>query len=168
MKDLFLAIQTRITTLVPEITYVRIFNNQFENAVNENNTYDFPMPCVFVEFENVNEPKQLGAGFQIYEPLYVKLHLGVNELDSSDGNLDQNLNIFDLKDKLYKAMQKFEPNKASIFIRSSEEQDYDHTNIYVWKQTYRTTYIDGLMEEPQNPTYTTPEDTDLTITKTIL
>ena len=168
MKSLFLDIQSRITTYIPEITYVRMFNNQLENAVNNNITYDFPIPCVFVEFDNPNEPKQLGNGFQIYEPLNVILHLVANELDSADGNLDQNLNIFDLKDKLYKVMQKFEPNKASIFIRSAEEQDYDHANIYVWKQTYRTTYIDGLMEEPINPTYTTPEDTNLIVTKTIL
>jgi hypothetical protein len=167
MKSLFLAIQSRILQEVPEITYVRIFNNQFENVTVKNSTYDFPMPCVFVEFENANEPKQLGGGFQLYEPLNVILHLGVNELDSATGYLDQNLNVFDLKDKLYKAMQKFEPNKASIFIRTSEEQDYDHTNIYVWKQTYKTTFLDGNMEEPQNPTYTIPV-TDLTITKTIL
>ena len=64
-------------------------------------------------------------------------------------------------------MQKFEPNKASIFIRSSEEQDYDHNNIYVWKQTYRTTFIDSLMDEPLNSINTIPV-TNLTITKTIL
>lgn len=167
MKDLFLAIQTKITTEVPSITYVRVFNNQFENAVNENNTYDFPMPCVFVEFVNEQEPKQLGEGVQLFEPLLVKLHLGVNELDSADGNLDQNLQIFTLKDSLFKAMNKFEPDKASVFIRVAEAQDYDHTNIYVFTQTYKTTWVDFNREEPLNPTYTTPI-TDLTITKTIL
>lgn len=167
MKSLFLAIQTRILQEVPEITYVRMFNNQFENAVANNTTYDFPLPCVFVEFENANEPKQLGMGYQLYEPLMVRLHLGVNELDSADGNLDQNLNVYDLKDKLYKAMQKFEPTKASLFIRTNEEQDYNHSNIYVFVQTYKTTFLDTNMAEPENPTYTTPV-TDLTITKTIL
>lgn len=168
MKSLFLDIKSRIINNIPEITYVRMFNNQLQNAVNNNSTYDFPIPCVFVEFDSPNEPKQLGVGFQIYEPLYVKLHLVVNELDSADGNLDQNLNIFDLKDSLYTIMQKFNPDKASIFIRSSEEQDYDHDNIYVWKQTYTTTYIDGLMEEPINFVYNSPEDTNLTITKNII
>ena len=167
MKDLFLAIQTQILTQIPEITYVRVFNNQFLNAVTENETYDFPMPCVFVEFINEQEPKQLGEGVQIYEPLLIKLHLGVNELDSSDGNLDQNLAIFSLKDKLFRTMNKFEPDKASVFVRVSEFQDYDHTNIYVFTQTYKTTWIDFNREEPLNPKYTTPI-TNLTITKTIL
>jgi hypothetical protein len=167
MKNLFLDIQTRILNTIPEITYVRMFNNQFEKAVNDNSTYDFPFPCVFVEFINDQEPKQLGAGVQIYEPLFIKFYLGVNELDSASGTLDQNLSIFDLKDKLYKALQKFEPTKAGMFIRTAEEQDYDHTNIYIWNQTYKTSYIDDNMYEPINPEYTEPI-TDLTITKTIL
>lgn len=156
MKQLFLDIQNKILTEVPEITYVRIFNNQFENSVNENNTYDFPFPCLFVEFLNDQQPKQLGGGYQLYEPLLVRCHIGMNELDATDGTLDQNLNIFDLKNKVYKALQKFEPTGASVFIRTSEQQDYQHTNIYVWQMDFTTTWIDQNRTEPLSPTVSTP------------
>lgn len=162
MKALFQAIQTQILNEVTEITYVRMFNNQFENAVQENNTYDFPFPCVFIEFINEQQPKQLGAGYQLYEPLVVRCHIGMNELDAADGTLDQNLNIFDLKDKVYKALQKFEPTGASVFIRTSEQQDYNHGNIYIWQMDFTTTWLDANRTEPLNPTFTEPP-TDLEI-----
>lgn len=170
LKQLFLDIQSHIKTNLTGIAHIAMYNNQFEHSVDNDDTYTFLMPCVFVEFENMQELKQLGIGAQIYEPLYVKLYLGIEEIDASDGTMDQNLNAFDLAQDLFKCMNKFEPNNSSIFIRFSEERDYDHRNVYIFTQTYSTSYIDMSMLEPINgQTVTNPDldNSDTTIDITI-
>jgi hypothetical protein len=145
MKQLYLDIKTKLQASVPELLQISVYNNQFQ-SLEDRDIYSFPFPCAFVEFVNENESSQLGNGVQIFDPLYVKIHIGHTFYNGE--NQEENLDVFDLKDKIYKALQKFEPDGAVAFIRSSETQDYDHTDVYHFVQTYTTNYVDFIMNEP--------------------
>lgn len=148
MKALYLAIKAQLDAKVPGL-FIHIFNNQFDLTENKE-MYSFPYPAVFVEFINDQPIEQLGGGYQIYNPLTVRIHIAHDFYNNSDGTMEQNLLIFDVKDSVYKALQKFEPAGAVQFIRTSETQDYDHTNIYHFIQDYTTNYVDQNASEPVN------------------
>lgn len=121
--------------------FVDVWNNQLELA-EQQQQYSFPLPASFIEILNVQEPKQLGDGVQLYDQLIVRLHIVHEQLDAGDGTMERNLDVFDLTQKTFKHMQGFEPDKASAFFRVNEERDYYHTNVYHFMQDYKTTYLD--------------------------
>ena len=153
-RELFAAIQTRINTLVPEILFVHIWNNQHEKITDDSDegvkTYLFPRPALFVEFMASESIEQLGNGVQIYDPLTIRIHLLHDYLDAQDGTMEQNLPVFDLKNKVFTSLQKFEPNGAACFVRTAEEQDYEHGNLYHFLMDFTTNYVDFQMQEPVN------------------
>lgn len=163
MNQLFNDIKARLQTKVPELKFIQMYNNQFLQ-IEDGTVYAFPFPCVFIEFVNENEIKQLGGGYQIYDPLTIRVHIGQDYYDATDGTFEQNLAIFDLRTKVFRALQKFEPTGAVQFIRYSESQDYQHTNVYHYIQDYKTNYIEQAMKEPVDGIETTPPtDLDLTV-----
>jgi len=121
--------------------FVDVWNNQLELA-EQQQQYSFLLPAAFIEILNVQEPKQLGDGVQLYDQLIVRLHIVHEQLDAGDGTMERNLDVFDLTQKTFKRMQGFEPDKASAFFRVNEERDYYHTNVYHFMQDYKTTYLD--------------------------
>jgi len=121
--------------------FVDVWNNQLE-LVEQQQQYSFLLPASFIEILNVQEPKQLGDGVQLYDQLIVRLHIVHEQLDAGDGTMERNLDVFDLTQKTFKHMQGFEPDKASAFFRVNEERDYYHTNVYHFMQDYKTTYLD--------------------------
>jgi hypothetical protein len=121
--------------------FVDVWNNQLELS-EQQQQYSFLLPASFIEILNVQEPKQLGDGVQLYDQLIVRLHIVHEQLDAGDGTMERNLDVFDLTQKTFKHMQGFEPDKASAFFRVNEERDYYHTNVYHFMQDYKTTYLD--------------------------
>jgi hypothetical protein len=163
--EIFEAIQTQINASVvtnntPDFAFIHIWNNQLEKLKskdeNGNDYYNINYPALFVEFTAPNEILQLGNGVQLYDPLDIRIHIIHNEIDSMDGNLEQNINVFALKQKVFKALQGFEPSGCCAFTRVNEEQDYDHNNLYHYIQTYRTNYVDNDMTRPVNGTFVDP------------
>lgn len=152
--ELYTAIKTRLNSLVPSIGFIAMYNNQVEKLLSQepgdymNSTYDFPRPAVFIQFVPPQEIQQLGNGVQIYDPLVIVVHILHEKFNDLAGNQEENLEVFALKQLIFKALNKFEPAGASGFARTSEEQDYDHTNLYWYKQEYTTNYIDAAMMEP--------------------
>lgn len=136
---------------VPGIKFQRAWNDQL-NEDEQGKQYSFPSPAVFVEFLTPNEIKQLGDGIQLYDPLTVRLHILHWQLDAGDGTMEQNLDAWDFAQEVYKKMQKFEPDGAVAFVRSSEERDYDHKGIYHLIQDYKTNYIDSTVQESTDGT----------------
>lgn len=146
MKQLYLDIKAHLLLSMPNL-FIRMYNNQF-SYMEEGSVYSFPMPCVFIEFISPNNIEQLGTGVQIFDPLIIRIHIGHEYYNGL--NQEEDLVIFDLKDSVFKALQKYEPNGSVAFIRTAEEQDYTHTNVYHFVQEYTTNYIDSLMQEPVN------------------
>ena len=166
MKQLLLDIKSVLAT-IPQIEHYAMFNNQL-NAINQNdpnNYYGFPMPAVFVEFDNANQPNYIGGGVQIYEPLIVRFYIAMEQFDSGTGTLDENLDIFALKNKIYLAFQNWHTEGSGTFNRTAENQDYNHNNMYIWQMEFTTSYIDQFAVEPRNGILKQPPtELDLTVT----
>ena len=158
MKQLFLDIKSQLLAQVPELAFIQMFNNQFE-LIESQDTYSFPFPCCFIEFLADNPIQQLGNGVQIYDPLTVRVHIGNDFYNAMDGTQEQDLIVMDLKQKVFKALNKFEPLGATVFVRFSETQDTNHTNVYHFIQDYKTNYIDQDRNEPVKSTLSTPPTT---------
>ena len=150
MKQLFLDIKAQLALKVPELAFIQMFNNHFD-LMESQDVYSFPFPCCFIEFIADNQLIQLGNGMQMYDPLTVRVHIGQDFYNANDGTEEQNLVVFDLKDKVFIALQKFEPNGAVQFIRISETQDFNHTNVYHFIMDFKTNYVDYIRSEPLNP-----------------
>lgn len=149
MKNFFLALYAQILT-VSDIKYVHKWNNQLRLILESGGAKSqmFPFPAVFIAFKYA-PIEQLGEGRQLF---YVdfELHILDWQLDTGDGNFEQNINIYDLKDKIFLAIQKFKDPDDSVgsCIRVGEEEDNDHNGIYHFIQRYKTTFVEQLAEEP--------------------
>jgi hypothetical protein len=152
MVSLFNDIKSKILDICPEIQFVQMYNSQFDDLGGEQGSliYSFPMPCAFIKFDDDVQWRQLGSNQQIADPLYITIHLGHNLLDAQDGTLEQNLEVYTLSQKLFKGLNKYEPDGASCFIRVGHTQDDKHDNVYHFQQKYMTTYIDQEASEPQD------------------
>jgi hypothetical protein len=159
-KDLYLAIKVQCDTQLPEIQFCHVWNNQYEKLKNPPEEgqafYAFDFPALFVEFVSPYQINQLGNGVQIYDPLYVNIHIIGKMIDAGDGTFEQNLEIFDIKDNVRNAFQKFCPDKCCEWVRINESSDDDHNNLYHFIQQYQTNYVDSGMQEPVNGLETTP------------
>lgn len=155
MKQLFLDIKTHLETAMPELKFIQMWNNQVKDEEG-GKQYSFQYPAVLPEFLNDQPSNQLGNGVQVYDPLRIKFHLLHQQLDAADGTMEQNLDVLVLKQKLYKALQKFKPTGAGWFVRSGETMSYDHNDIYEFVQEYTTTYMDASLNEPVDGTTKSP------------
>jgi hypothetical protein len=125
------------------------------------------LKAILVEFQSPNEIQQLGNGVQCYDPLFIRLHIIHDFYDAQDGTMGQNLDVLDLVNSVFLSMQDWMPDMMNIngtltqipvgnVVRVSEEQDYDHGNLYHFIQTYKTTWIDNGMLRPVGGSVTAP------------
>jgi len=140
MKQLILDIIARINT-VQGVNFVAVWNNQL-NDIEEGNVYSFPFPAVFIDIQDYSI-NDIGNGVQIYEDLNIDIHI-VSEFynNSVYEAQEQNLDIFDLKQDIFKALHLFEPNNAVAFTRTREQVDKDYSNLYHFIQSYKTNLLD--------------------------
>lgn len=176
MRAFFLALYQLISVLkdvdqTPLAKTIRMWNDQL-TLVTEGKMDLFQQPAIFFEFSTA-QIIQLGNGVQLYDPFIFKIHILYWELDSQRGDFDNNLNVFDYKDQIYAAVQKFQPDLVdgqppiSACVRISEEQDYKHAGIYHFIQTYRTTFADYGAQEPVGGSETTVVPMPLEIDQTM-
>lgn len=106
----------------------RIWNNQLAWE-KEGKTYDYLKPAVFLEVINAVEYQELGQGFQSADVGW-KIHLIHEFYDAGDGTMEQDLVVFDLRDAIVALLSLYEPTACGPLVRTSEGQDYEHTNLY--------------------------------------
>lgn len=148
MGDLVAEILAQLK-LITALKLVTVWNNQFEYIQNGDN-YSFPMPCGFIQIESDNNT-DIGSKYQGSD-LEVTIHLGQNVLNGE--LIDENLTIFDLRDLVIKSLSKFKPTMAGLLTKISEQQDFDHTNIYHYEIKYRLHFIDNTAVD--NEYYSVP------------
>lgn len=155
MKKFFQSLRDLIMT-VDGVVHCRMWNNQLQRVM-DGKMELFDMPAVFIEFVTTDiNNSSMGGGIQIFNPLIFKLHILHKQLDAGDGTFEQNLDVYDMKDKIFQKVYKFQPgisdetNKVGSCIRITEEQDYQHHFVYHYIQTYQTTLVDDQMQEPVN------------------
>ena len=129
---IYTALRTQIEThLGDRIKHVRLFNNQFERSNDDKGGVEnaFPYPCVFLQFSDKSF-KDLLKGVQQVE-MTLTTHLGFESYKTEDTE------ILQLKQDLYVIVQRFVTGYFDKVTRTSEIQDFDHSNIQVYRTEYR-------------------------------
>lgn len=123
---------------ITNFNFVAIFNNQFQ-FVENGGDFTFPFPCAFVELTATNL-QDLSGGYQGSD-LEVSIHLGQDYYNGE--NLEQNLSIFNLRDLIVKKLSQFKPSAGSKFVKTSEAQDFEHSNVYHYVVSYKFHWVDN-------------------------
>ena len=117
-------LKARISTL-QSLKYVALWNNQFER---ENENVAFNYPCCFIEFPSADYIENLQG--QQQGTLSIALHLGFESYKTEDTA------VLQLKQDLNALVHNWSTPYNSRFLRRSEIQSADHTNIQEFIITY--------------------------------
>jgi hypothetical protein len=169
MIALYEQIKTKLETLKDAdgsntFKWIHVWNNQLE-LIDQSKTYETQYPACFIEFDP-QEIRQLGAGYQSFD-LLLRFHIIHQLTDAEDGTMEQNLDVFALKTRVFKLIQKFEPPSASMFIRNREIPDHRHGRLYEFTQEYKTEYIENTAAEPIDGKVIDPDTLKLTLSLTV-
>ena len=151
-------IMTRLRT-IPELNFVHVFNNQFA-YMETGEGYSFPMPCAFIEVVNQQQYNQLLNGYQQAD-IDIRVHIGQEQYDSGDGNMEQNLTIHDLRDLVFAKLSLFKPTMCTEMFKVNEGMDYEHTNVYHYTIDFRTGFIDNTASTLITPTLIEPIELEI-------
>jgi hypothetical protein len=121
--------------------HVRIWNNQvrFEHEGKQTN---FIKPAFFLEVVNDVQYEELGKGFQAADVGF-RVHIVHEYYDAQDGTFEQDLPIFDLRDKVRAKLSLVEVTACGPLCVVREGQDYEHTNIYHYIIEFVCNFIDS-------------------------
>lgn len=152
LQDVLLQART-----VAGVQYAAVFNNQVKDE-EKGKTFDFPKPAILVEIDTPNQGVQtLGINNVTVSELTWRLYIVHEQLDAMNGTLDQNLDVYDLRDAVKVAFTGFKPKNCSYWQYAEESQDYAHNNIYVYSIAFRCSYVDtkGSPLDPDSTAYIT-------------
>lgn len=127
--------------------YSRIWNNQLNSERNAE-IYDFPKPSAFVEFITPVSFQELGGNFGSAD-LGINIHL-IHEYYNQDGTFEQDLAVFDLRDSIVRLLSQYKPTACGLMVKVSEQQDYDHDNLYHYIIGFVTNFTDST-SSPYDP-----------------
>lgn len=152
IASVFSSLITQIKT-IGTFQFVHIWNNQLQQII-DGETYVFPFPNVFVEIVTPNTYLPIGGGYSAAD-IIIRIHIGHEEYDAGNGNYEENTNVFTYRDAIIKALNNFQPTSCSSMMKVSEQQDYNHTNVYHYMIDFSCSFIDskGSIDE-QIPTTT--------------
>lgn len=111
------ALKARISTL-QSLKYIALWNNQFER---EDVNVPFNYPCCFIEFASADYIENLTG--QQQGTMTINLHLGFESYKTEDTA------ILQLKQDLNQLVHAWSTPFNSKFLRRSEVQNFDHTNV---------------------------------------
>jgi len=142
IKQPILSVMSQTATVSDFNQYVRIWNNQVDDE-DKGRLYDFPKPAAFIELINSPVYDEIGVGFKSSD-LGFKIHIVAELFDAQDGTFEQNLLIFDLRDKVVAALSLFEPTACGPLVLKTETQDFKHTNIYHYVVDFVCNFTDSI------------------------
>lgn len=131
----------------------RVWNNQVERE-KDSQLYNYPKPAAFVEIVSPIGWEELGGNF-LQSDLGVTIHI-VTELYNTEGTLDQNLVVYDLRDQIVALLSQYKPTGCSLMRLMGEEPDYDADNLNHYKLTFAVNFIDSKASpyDPARGNYT--------------
>ena len=124
------ALKARIETLAA-LKYVALWNNQFER---EDVNVPFGYPCCFIEFADTSYVDDLNLRQR--GTLQINIHLGFESYKTEDTD------ILQLKQDLNELIHGWSTPNNTKFLRRSETQNFDHTNIQDYIISYQVTGLD--------------------------
>lgn len=123
-------LKQRISTLAA-LKYVALWNNQFER---EDVNVPFGYPCCFIEFADTSYIDDLNLRQR--GTLQINIHLGFESYKTEDTD------ILQLKQDLNELIHGWSTPNNTKFLRRSETQNFDHTNIQDYIISYQVTGLD--------------------------
>lgn len=130
MVDIYNAIKARLASKVPEVTFVRMWNNQTANG----NEQPLSAKNLFIDFGEIPW-RQMGSGLQDAE-LTILFRLVVQDYK------DEDVDFFQVRDKIHRAFNGFNGPNWSSFTRVFEKPDEDDFQFYTYQMAYRCRYVD--------------------------
>lgn len=149
MKTLLQSIITYILTLTDNngdtlIKYCKEWNEQYSDIIKDKDVETmFPMPAAFIEYEAPEGAVQLGAGVQSWDPLNITLHILHWQLDAGGGDMEQNLEVYDLVAAIHLKMQLYSSNGCVPMVCVEQSPDIGHGNVRHFTLKYKTNLIDS-------------------------
>lgn len=132
----------QIITSAPSIfNYVSIYNKQIKRLLNGSN-FSYNNPSLFIEIQEEQQSIETLGNQLTASNLIIIFHIVMMELDGAVGNMDQNLNIFNLRNEVKKNYSLFKLTQGGTFNWMNEDEDYDHGSIYHYLIKYKAYYID--------------------------
>ena len=130
--------------------HVRIWNNQI-TRIKEGQLESFAMPAIFVELSNPNF-ENIGQGYRS-SALVFKIHIAHEFYDAQDGTFEQDLGVFDLRDKVIGYLSGVSLTACGPLEAIGEVQDYDHDNIFHYVVDFTCDFTDSIAsrEDLNNP-----------------
>lgn len=159
IKTPILDVMNRLKTMVPELQTIRIFNDQI-NRERDGKYPNYAKPAAFVEILTDIEWGQLAEGNSSAD-LGFRTHIVHEFYDDQEGNFEQDVIVFDLRDKVIAALMLFEPTACGAMQKVTEVPDYSHDNLYVYLVDFVTHFVDdkGAKITIEKPAPTTLEMT---------
>jgi hypothetical protein len=153
MKEIYLAIKSKLETDVTELQTIRLFNNQFERSNNDsadfNDEQAFAYPCAFIDFPGDNEQMAEGSGVQ-YLDVTVRVLIGY------ESYLLEDLTVFDLKNKVFKALYNLNGAQFTSLSYLAQRIDTNHNNVYIYQLEFKTKYeqcVNFILNDKVEPEY---------------
>lgn len=135
-KQIFQTICTRLADRVPDIQFIDLWNN---NVATLSGGAVWPMPAVFVEFEEI-EWRQQNNGARRGD-IAVRLHI-VTRAVATHGHTDQKmpdaLAFLDLIERINTAMQGLRGDNFSGFQLTTSATNHDHAELMESVERYVT------------------------------
>ena len=141
MRDFLQEIKARIKEECGSVKTVAIWNNQVDWILN-GNSHLWRSTAVFIEVQAPASIMTLGDGVQLYDPFDVVIHIVSWKLNATEGDLDENLSVFDIENEVYKVLHKRKATKSGTFVRLTLSVDSNHFGLYHMTAVYRSTLVD--------------------------
>jgi len=121
--------------------YVAMWNNQVERQ--KEGKVEFDTPAAFLELIHPIKWNQLNFGVNQADITF-RVHIVDQQIDASDGTLDQNLEVFGYRDAVMVALGGgFAPAFGSTMSSLKEDTDNNHTNIYHYMIDFVSAVVDS-------------------------
>lgn len=141
MKKFIIDIRNHLFENVPELKHIAVYNGQLDR-IDGGQDWAFAFPCAFIEMQVIN----IGMVGRYSEDMSVNMTIHIGHEFYNGDRMDENLEVFDLKQKIYLALKTFQGDNSSTLNRIRDEQDFDSTNVYHFRQTYEFNLIDDSAE----------------------
>jgi hypothetical protein len=172
LTDLLMKLKTLTVTNGDSSTvnpYVRVWNNQIA-YFKEGKMEAWPMPAFFVEVVNSPTYEILGQQYRSTD-LSFRVHIVHEFYDAVDGTMEQDLIVFDLRDKIVANLTALKLTGCGPLESMSETQDYEHDNVYHYVVDFVCNFTDTIgskydANHPQAYIFKTPptdQEADITI-----
>ena len=119
--------------------YTRVWNNQIRYET-DGTLYNFPKPAAFIEVVSPATFETVGQGYQSCDVNF-RIHLS-HENYNNEGTFEQDLLIFDLRDRVRALLTGFKPTNCGPLNVIAEQQDYEHDNCYHYILDFVTNFTD--------------------------